>query len=73
MVRCDYGMAMGDDPYSGLTDDQVLARAVTALRIVKSSPITSIQHGIQWAVYDACTAELNRRLIAHITEKLRDR
>ena len=64
---------MGDDPYAGMTDEQLLARALAALRFVKASPLDSVQRLRHWAAYDSAHKELERRLVNHVSEKLRER
>jgi hypothetical protein len=61
---------MGDDPYAGMTDEQVLARAAKALRKAATLPTGSIERAIQWAVYDSAKAELDRRLFLHVVAKI---
>jgi hypothetical protein len=59
------------DPFDGLTDEQVLARCVQALKKVEDYPVGSIQRSIQWAAYDQAKAELDLRFYAHVIRKLR--
>lgn len=61
------------DPYEGLTDEQVLARAAAALRKVNASPPGTPQRSMQWAVYEDVKAELDLRLFSHVLRKIRER
>lgn len=61
---------MGADPYVGMTDTQVLARAREACKKASELPPGSIQRSIQWAVFDGAMAELDRRLVRHVLAKL---
>lgn len=61
------------DPYEGLTDEQVLARATAALRKVNAYPMGSTQRSMQWAVYEDVKAELDMRLLGHVLRKIRER
>ena len=63
--RCTLA-GMGDDPYAGMTDEQVLARAAKALRKVPQLPLGSIERAIQWAAFESAKAELDRRMVAHV-------
>ena len=63
---------MPDDPYQDLPDDQVLARAAEALRQVNGLPPGSIERSMQWAVYESAKAELDLRLFAYVTRKMRE-
>jgi hypothetical protein len=54
------------DPYDGLDDEEVLARANAALRKAWACPPGSVQWAVQWAVYDAASAELRGRLDRYV-------
>ena len=43
---------MGEDPYAGMTDQEVLARAAAALLKVTTFPVRSVQRSIQWSVFE---------------------
>lgn len=58
------------DPYAGMSDQAVLARAAKALRKRAALPPGSIERPIQRAVFDSAMAELDRRAIAHILGSL---
>ena len=66
-------VGMQHDPYEGLTDEQVLARATAALAKIRDYPPGSIQRSVQWAVYENVKAELDMRLYGHILRKIRER
>ena len=68
------GMPAGyADPFKGLTDEQVLARAQQALGQVNSYPVGSVQRAMQWAVYTEAKTELDLRLWGFMTRRLRAR
>lgn len=56
----------GAGPYDGLGDEEVLAKAADAFRKARGYPPGSMQRAVQWAVYDAATAELTERLGRHL-------
>jgi hypothetical protein len=61
------------DPYGGMTDEQVLARAAKALKKVQELPIGGAARSMQWAVYEDAKAELDLRLCRHVLRKIRER
>lgn len=63
--------AVSGNPYEGMTDEQVLARAAGALRKVNALPLGSVQRSIQWAVYDSAKAELDRRMFNMVLAQIR--
>lgn len=65
--------AGGVDPFEGMTDEQVLARAAKALRRVNRLAMGSTERAIQWAVFEAAKAELDLRMARHILAKLQER
>ena len=54
------------DPFEGMTDEQVFAKALKAFN--KASQLTpgSLQRSIQWGLFDSAMAELQRRLNVYI-------
>ena len=58
------------NPFDGMTDDDVLARARKAL--IRASEMTpgSIERTIQWAVFDSAMMELDRRAVRYVLMKL---
>jgi hypothetical protein len=60
----------GTDPYAGMSDEQVLARAARALGKVPALPLGSVERAIQWAVYESAKAELDRRMFLHLAAAL---
>lgn len=60
-----------NDPYEGMTDEQVLARAARALRKVPEYPVGSIERAVQWSCYESAKAELDRRMVAHVVAAIK--
>lgn len=58
------------DPYAGMDDAQVLARAAKALRREAALPPGSIQRIVQGAVFDDAMMELQRRAVRQMLIKL---
>ena len=61
---------MGTDPYEGMTDEQVLARAAKALRKASALPAGSTERALQWGVFESAKAELDLRVARHILAAL---
>lgn len=60
----------GPVAYESLTDAEVLKRAARALKKVTTYPIGSLQRAVQWGIYESCSAELDRRAIAHVLARI---
>lgn len=60
------------DPYAGMDDTAVLARAVAFFKKAVSLPPGSIERAIQWAAYDTAKDELDRRVAAYMLARLRE-
>lgn len=58
------------DPYQGLRDEEVLARAAKALRKVNQHPVGSPERSLQWALFESAKAELDMRLARHILDAI---
>jgi hypothetical protein len=58
-------------PFEGLTDNEVLGRAVTALRRANAAPLRSITRSVQWALYEQAKAELDMRMYVHVLAKIK--
>jgi hypothetical protein len=54
------------DPYEGMADTAVLARAAESFRKAAGLPVGSVQRAIQWAAFDSAMMELNRRAVRHV-------
>lgn len=64
---------MTADPFDGLADEQVLARAAEALKKVNAYVPGSVQRSVQWAVYEQAKAELDLRMLRHVLRRIRER
>jgi hypothetical protein len=62
--------AAGGTPIEQMTEDELLVRARTAMERAAALPPGSTGRAIQWAVFDATMAELDRRAIRFVLGKL---
>lgn len=60
-------------PFDGLTDAQVLERAMAALRKVQAAPLDGHERTMQWSVYRAYKAELDMRFYRHVLWKIHEK
>jgi hypothetical protein len=53
-----------------MSEDELLERARKAMKRAASLPVGSTGRAIQWAVFDATMAELDRRAIRFVLSRL---
>jgi hypothetical protein len=61
------------DPFEGLSDEAVLARAKRAFEKAVVLPPGSIQRSLQWSAFDSAMAELDRRLTDLVLKYLEEK
>ena len=60
----------GTSSFIGMTDDQVIKIAATALHMVQTLPMSSKARAEQWAAFDHAMGELSARATMHALEKI---
>ena len=61
---------MDTDPFAGMTDTQVLTLARAHLQAEASLPPHSVARTAQAQQFDHCKAELDRRMLHHVLQRL---
>lgn len=56
--------------FIGMTDDQVIKVAASALNMVQALPVGSEARAGRWAAFDAAMGELGKRAVVHALAKV---
>jgi L-aminopeptidase/D-esterase-like protein len=56
-----------------MTDEKVLAIATGAFKRAEALPVRSVTRQVQWTIFDSAMAELTRRAMLHVLQKIHTR
>jgi hypothetical protein len=65
-------MGQAADPFANASDEAILGRAACTLRRAAALEPGSVHRAIEWAKFDACMMELDRRAAAYVLARIRE-